>query len=288
MEKKNKLSIIIPVYNEEKNIISTVKRVNDTLKKEVNSLEIIIVNDGSTDRTKELLTKSDLNFSVIEHDCNRGYGASLKSGIKKSKFDLIAIVDADGTYPIEQFPTLLKEISDFDMVIGTRTTKKRKIPIIRRPAKWLLNKFASFIVKKKIKDVNSGMRIFKKQEAEKYWNLYPEGFSFTTTITMSFIMDQLKIKNIPIDYFKRTGVSKISPIKDSYNFLLLILRISMLFNPLRIFMPVFFLTSFFTTISIGRDLYLLNLTDTTAILFIFSILILMMGLLADLINKRFK
>ncbi len=101
-------------------------------------------------------------------------------------------------------------------------------------------------------------------------------------------MDNLTIKNIPIDYFKRSGKSKIHPIKDTYNFLLLILRISMLFNPLRIFMPVFFLTTILTIISIARDIYLINLTDTTVILFIFSILILMIGLLADLINKRLK
>ncbi len=282
------LSVIIPVYNEEKNILSTLQRVHFSLKNVVNNFEIIIVNDGSKDKTQSLLDKKYSDFVLIEHKSNRGYGASLKTGIKKSKYDIIAIIDADGTYPIESFPELLKHISDYDMVVGTRTTKKRHIPYLRRPAKWMLNKFASFIVKENIKDVNSGMRIFKKKKCEKYWNLYPEGFSFTTTITMSFIMDNLTIKNIPIDYFKRSGKSKIHPIKDTYNFLLLILRISMLFNPLRIFMPVFFLTTLLTIISIVRDIYLLNLTDTTVILFIFSILVLMIGLLADLINKRLK
>jgi len=281
------LSIVVPVYNEEKVIVSTVNSLNEVLRtSKIEQYEIVVVNDGSIDNTSTVLESISQDCIIINHEKNRGYGASLKTGIKSSKFDFIAIIDADGTYPIKSFSKLIKYIPEFDMVIGTRTTKNRHIPYLRRPAKWLLNKFASFIVKSKIEDVNSGMRIFKKEYALKYWNIYPQGFSFTTTITMSFIMDNFKIKNIPIDYYKRDGSSKIHPIKDTYNFLLLVLRISMLFNPLRIFMPVFFFISILTTVSIGRDIYLLNLTDTTVILFIFSILILMMGLLADLINKR--
>ncbi len=283
------VSVIVPVYNEELNILSTIDRLQKALAvSDLNAFEIIVVNDGSNDQTAQKLKSIESDIRLIHHDHNRGYGASLKSGIRKSRFDYIAIVDSDGTYPIESFPDLFRFLPEYDMVIGTRTTKKRKIPLIRRPAKWVLNRFASYIVKERIDDVNSGMRVFNRKLAEKYWQIYPDGFSFTTTITLSFIMDHLRIKNIPIDYFKRSGSSKIHPIRDTYNFMLLILRISMLFNPLRIFMPVFFTSLLLTLISIGRDLYILDMTDTTVILFIFSMLTLMIGLLADLINRRLQ
>jgi len=152
--------------------------------------------------------------------------------------------------------------------------------------KWFLNKFSSFVVKRKIVDVNSGMRLFKKEAALKYWNLLPDGFSFTTTITLSMVMDNYRIKNLNIEYLKRKGKSKINPFKDTYDFFLLILKIAMLYNPLRVFMPAFFTVLFMTILSLGRDIYILNLTDTTVMLFIFSMIILMIGLLADLINKK--
>jgi glycosyltransferase involved in cell wall biosynthesis len=215
-----------------------------------------------------------------------GYGACLKTGIKKSKYDWIGICDADGTYPVEKFPDFIKHIKDNDMIIGVRRGKVRSIPLTRRPAKWLLNRFSSYVVRRKILDVNSGMRLFKKEAALKYWNLLPDGFSFTTTITLSMIMDNCRIKNINIEYLKRKGKSKINPLKDTYDFFLLILKIAMMYNPLRVFMPAFFTVLFMTLVSIGRDIYILNLTDTTVMLFIFSIIILMIGLLADLINKK--
>ncbi|MCK4889154.1 MAG: glycosyltransferase family 2 protein, partial [Candidatus Aminicenantes bacterium] len=109
---------------------------------------------------------------------------------------------------------------------------------------------------------------------------------FTTTSTMLFTMENLKVKNVSIDYFKRKGKSKIRPIKDTYNFFLLIMRITMLFNPLRIFMPVFFFTLLLSFGSLARDIYIRNLTDTTVLLFVFSLIIFLIGLLADLINRR--
>ena len=286
MSKINGISIVIPCFNEEKSIENTIKQLIKTFDESGFSYEIIIVNDSSTDNTLEILNKIKSNkISIISNEYNSGYGYSLKVGIKKSKYDYIAITDADDTYPIQDFKNFFEYINNFDMIIGIRTKKGSKIPLLRRPAKWFLNKFSSFIAKRKIRDVNSGMRIFKKELALKYWKLFPDGFSFTTTITLSSIIGKHRIKEIEIKYNKRRGKSKIHPIKDTYNFIMLILRIAMLFNPLRIFVPVFMLFSFFTSISIARDIYNLNLSDTTVILFIFSILMLMMGLIADLIIK---
>jgi glycosyltransferase involved in cell wall biosynthesis len=284
---KTGISILIPCHNEADSIQETVGKIIQVMTPVDKEFEIIVINDGSTDNSLEKLNEITLDtLKVLNNEENLGYGSSLKNGIKESKYPWIGIVDADGTYPVERFPDFLNYCDECDMVIGVRTGKIRAIPLIRRPAKWFLNRFSSYMVNRKIEDVNSGMRIFKKELALKYWNLFPEGFSFTTTLTLSSIMGNHKIKNLSIDYMKRKGKSKIHPIKDTYNFVLLILRIIMLFNPLRISMPIFFFSTFLTVLSIARDIYILNLTDTTVILFIFSIIILMIGLLADLINKK--
>ncbi|MCK4765128.1 MAG: glycosyltransferase family 2 protein [Candidatus Aminicenantes bacterium] len=282
------ITIIIPCYNEADSILKTVEKLHGVMRQSERDFEIIIVNDASTDDTAEKLTEITCKeVKILANDFNLGYGASIKNGIETSSFSWIGITDADGTYPIERFPDLFEHMEKYDMVVGTRTGKIRAIPLLRRPAKWFLNRFSSYLVKRKINDVNSGMRIFKKEIARKYWNFFPNGFSFTTTLTLALIMGNYRTKNITIDYFKRKGRSKIHPIKDTYNFILLILRITMLFNPLRIFMPIFFMTMFLTFFSLGWDIYNINLTDTTVMLFIFSVIILMIGLLADLINKRF-
>jgi glycosyltransferase involved in cell wall biosynthesis len=288
MEKKDmNVSIIIPCHNEAGTITETISQLDRIMGKCQFPYEIIVIDDASTDETGlKLTTLKNRNIRILSNPHQLGYGASIKVGIRNSKFRLIGICDADGTYPLNRFPDLLKEAGDNDLVVGERTGKVRSIPLFRRPAKWFLNRFASYLVKRKIKDVNSGMRVFGKEAAIKYWNLYPDGFSLTTTMTLAFIMGNHGIKNIPIDYMKRKGRSKIRPFQDTYNFILLIMRLAMLFNPLRIFMPAFFLVFFMTLASLGRDIYNLNLTETTVMLFIFSIIILMIGLLADLINKK--
>ncbi len=281
------ISIIIPCHNESETILTIIQKVNEVLSGSSNHFEIIVVDDSSTDDTSHRLAKLDIQkLKVLYNQYQLGYGGSIKEGIKKAKFQWIGICDADGTYPVNRFPDFLKYIRDFDMVVGIRTGKIRSIPLLRRPAKWFLNRFASYLVKRKISDVNSGMRIFRKEIAFKYWNLFPNGFSFTTTMTLSFIMGNYRIKNLSIDYLKRKGKSKIKPFQDTYHFILLILRLAMLFNPLRVFMPAFVVVFLMTLVSLGRDIYNLNLTDTTVMLFIFSIIILMIGLLADLINKK--
>ena len=284
---KTTISIIIPCHNEAKTIGPVIQKIDRALSAIKTPFEIIVVDDSSTDDTARRLTEMNIQTcTVLSNEYRLGYGGSIKKGIKKARYNWIGICDADGTYPVEKFADFLKHTRDFDMVVGVRCGKNRSIPLSRRPAKWFLNRFSSFLVKRKITDVNSGMRIFKKEIVREYWNRFPDGFSFTTTMTLSFIMGDHPIKNLTIDYMKREGKSKIKPFQDTYGFLLLILRLSMQFNPLRIFMPAFFTVFLMTLGSVVRDLINLNLTDTTVMLFIFSIIILMIGLLADLINKK--
>lgn len=280
------LSVIIPAYNEEKAIEQTIQ----SLKKELNRLdlnyEIIVVNDGSTDKTKEILGTIE-GIKLINHPENQGYGAALKTGIKNNGYDWILIIDADKTYPVEAISNLITHAPNYDMVIGARTGKKAKIPLIRKPAKWVINKLANYLSGIKIPDLNSGLRIIKKSLLEKFIFILPDGFSFTTTITLAALTNGYGVKYIPIDYHKRIGKSKFKPIKDTLNFIQLIIKTVLYFNPLRVFIP---LSLILFLLGIGIFIYSNFFTPkiletTTAVLIISSIQLLAVGMIADLIVK---
>ena len=188
---KKQVSIIIPAYNEE----SRIAQVLDYLLNQVNfghiEYEVIVVDDGSTDKTVQILEGYDLK--IVKHEKNKGYGASLKDGIAQAQYDLIAITDADGTYPVDRIPELIGYMDDYDMAVGARTGKGAQIPLIRKPAKWLLSKYANYLVKENIPDLNSGLRVFKKEIYQKFRNLLPSGFSFTTTITLALLSNDYRV-----------------------------------------------------------------------------------------------
>ena len=283
------LSAIIPAYNEEKIIKQTIEGLKKELAKLDLNCEIIVVDDGSTDKTKEILEKIK-GIKLINHPENRGYGAALKTGIKQSQSELILIIDADGTYPSESIPELIKHISDYDMVTGARTGKRAKIPLIRKPAKWTINKLANYLSGTKIPDLNSGLRIIKRPLLEKFILILPDGFSFTTTITLAALTNGHRVKYIPIDYHKRIGKSKIRPIRDTLNFFQLIIRTVLYFDPLKIFIP---LSAILFLLGLAVFIYSYSfapevLDTTTAIFIISSMQILAVGLIADLVVKTRK
>lgn len=286
-------SIVIPVYNEGKMIQKTVSEIRSCLEPNyADSYEIIAVNDCSTDNCEEILDKIKTDYiSVIHHPINKGYGASLKTGIKHSKYDWVVIIDADNTYPAKSIPELLKYIPEYDMVVGARTKKGVKIPFLRKLPKWCLNKLANYLSQTKIPDLNSGLRVMKKTFIERFISILPNGFSFTTTITLAaFTTNDYHVKYVPIDYYQRRGAekSKIKPIKDTLNFIQLIIKTVLYFNPLKIFVPlsiILFVSGI--TILIGRyfftPFYRLEITIITLILT--AIQMLAIGMLAELIIK---
>lgn len=231
------VSVIIPAYNEAGSIKDVVRKIHAALDATDYTYEIIVVDDGSTDGTAASLIGQDV--TILTHPENKGYGASLKTGIRSAKGDVIVITDADGTYPPEMIPRLLGGMDEgYDMVVGARTGKDVNIPILRRPAKFLLKKLADYLSETKIPDLNSGLRAFRKELALKYFHLLPSGFSFTTTITLALISDGYNVNYVPIDYLVRSGgKSKIRPLKDFSNFIMLIVRVICYFNPLKIFLP---------------------------------------------------
>ena len=278
------ISVVIPVYNEEEAIGAVLDELIEIL--EDKTYEIIAVDDGSTDTTVKAVQEKPV--TLIQHTHNIGYGAAIKTGIKNAANDLIVIIDGDGSYPVKAIPELLKEAEEYDMVVGARVGKEVKIQLYRRPAKWFLSKLANYLAETKIPDLNSGMRIFRRKEVEKFYNILPNKFSFTTTITLAYHTTGLLVKYVPINYYKRAGKSKIRPFKDGFNFIMLILRTITYFNPLKVFLPVSFvffvaaiLVFLYSTLVMGRFMDV-----TTVILVVAAIQTVLFGLLADLVVRR--
>jgi glycosyltransferase involved in cell wall biosynthesis len=284
--KEDLVSVIIPVYNEEKCLEDVVSKLKETMIDANLKFEIIMVDDGSTDQSGKII-KGIKGIRAFSHAQNIGYGAALKTGLKKAAGNIIVITDADGTYPIEIIPVLVKEIDEYDMAVGARSMNDKSIPLVRKPMKWVLGKLANYLSGTNIPDLNSGLRAFRKDVAFRFFKMYPSGFSFTTTITLAMHCDGYDVKYIPIKYGKREGKSKINPIKDTINFIQLIWRTVMYFNPLKVFLPIagFILIGFLA--SSYYDVFILDdLTEKTLILFLAFLQIIVIGLLADLIDKR--
>lgn len=281
---KIKTSIIIPAYNEERGIEKVIADVKKYLNQEY---EIIVVNDGSTDKTKQIIEKiSEIN--TIHHPENLGYGAALKSGIRQAQGKYVLIIDADGTYPIESISDLITHKGNYDMIVGARTGSKIQIPALRKPAKWFLGLLANYLTGVKIPDLNSGLRLMKTDVVKKFFYLLPNSFSFTVTITLALLTNNYQVKYLPINYYKRKGKSKISPIKDTIRFIQLILKTVLYFNPLKVF--TFFSLLVFAlaiAIGIGSILFTPKFMDITfIILSVAALQTFFFGLLAHLITKR--
>lgn len=283
-----KLSIVVPAYNEERAIGIVLDQLRETMEKSDVEYEIIVVDDNSEDATPKAARKR--NVKLLRNRENKGYGSCIKEGIRNARYDLIAIIDADGSYPVKAIPQLLENMGDCDMVVGARTGKDVRIPPIRRLAKWFLRRLASYLAGVKIPDLNSGLRIFRKEVAEEFSYVLPSGFSFTSTITLAMLCNAFSVEFVPIDYYKRAGKSKIKPLRDSINFFQLIVRTVMYFSPLKIFLPLS-IALFFVGILVFLYSWLFSpkiMDITVAIIITTSIQVAALGLLADLIGKRRK
>ncbi|MBN2444157.1 MAG: glycosyltransferase family 2 protein [Spirochaetales bacterium] len=296
-QKLEPVSIIIPAYNEEASIYEEITKINDVMNKAGIIYEIIVVDDSSRDKSAQ--RAQEAGARVFHHLNNRGYGASLKTGIYEARYENIVITDADGTYPSDRIPEMLKLLENSDMVVGQRTGKNAKIPLVRKPAKWFLRKLAQFVTGKKVPDLNSGLRAFRKRFVNLYSTLLSDRFSFTTTLTVACLSDDYKVTYLPIDYYKRAGKSKIVP-WDFFNFIVLVLRLSMFFNPHKVFVPIFNLclvlglTKFGLDVAIGmrKAQTVLEffsqpvISGTTLILLLGGLIILLIGMMSDALSRR--
>lgn len=229
------LAVVIPAYNEEHAVRGTVEEVRRALEGTPVSHEIIVVNDGSTDNT--MAEAHAGGARVIDFADNTGYGHALKAGIAASDSDLVAILDADGTYPPAALPAMVRLAASSDMVVGDRGRGMKNVPLIRRPAKWVLGVLASFLARRKINDVNSGLRVFRRPALTRFLPLLPDGYSFTTTITLCMLASGFTVVYHPVAYGRRIGHSKIKA-RHFFKFIFLVFRLTLLFRPLRIFLPL--------------------------------------------------
>ena len=276
------LAVVVPAYNEERSLAGTIERLHATLATTDIDYELIVVDDGSRDSTAAIA--ETLPVRLIRHERNRGYGSALKTGIRAADAAYIAIVDADGTYPLEQLASLYKEASTsgYEHVIGSRNGETVHDTIGRWIARRVLRLLAFISTGRWINDLNSGFRVFSRSMAMQFWSLYPPGFSFTTTITIASIQSGAAVKFVPIDYYPREGKSHIKPVRDFFRFFGLILRISFLFSPLR-----FVGVPGFVLVTIGFGLLGVqafgdrNVADSAVVTLLFGLQLFLNGLIAE-------
>lgn len=278
------ISIVIPAFNEELAVREGIVELREMFAAGDIDAEIIVVDDGSKDNTAREAKAAGAR--VIQHRSNRGYGASLKTGIIAASNDIIAITDADGTYPAKYLPEMLVELEHADMVVGSRTGADVNIPLTRRPAKWFLRVMANYVSNTKIPDLNSGLRVFRRDVAMQYFAILSDQFSFTTTITLAMLCDKYAVTYLPIDYRKRQGKSKIMP-WDAGSFAVLIMRVAMLFRPLRVFLPIAVLCIVYGVFKAGIDLTRdPNISASAIFAFVSALMMVLVGMLGDAVATR--
>lgn len=283
----SRISIIIPAYNVEKSIGQTLAGLREWRAR----AEIIVISDGSTDRTAEVAEGA--GYRVIRHRLNKGYGAALKTGIRAARGDMIVMMDADGEHSAAQISSLVDNFGDNDMVVGARG-KGSHLPLLRRPGKWILSRVANYLAQTEIPDLNSGLRAFRKEVAQLFLHILPNGFSFTTTITLAFLKEGYNIAYVPITTTPRYGSkSTVNPLRDGINTLMLIIRIIALFDPIKVFLPMsiaLFLLGAAYWVGSGIFRYAshvepaFHIPSGAILVMLASVIVFMFGILADQVS----
>ncbi len=235
MDKKPDVSVIVPAYNEASIIGEVVFKIICALEQTDNTFEILVIDDGSTDLTAKVSEAAGAN--VLRHPYRIGNGAAVKTGIRHAKGFITLMMDGDGQHKPEDIPKLLQHMNTHDMVVGARTNDS-KTNLHRYLANKIYNIFASYVCKHKIGDLTSGFRSIKTDIARNFEYLLPNTFSYTSTITLAVIRSGYSLKYVPIVANQRVGQSKINLIRDGVLFLTIILRVSVFFAPLRVFVPI--------------------------------------------------
>lgn len=278
------VSIIIPAYQEQDIIGEIVNRIIQVMSDSGMTYEVIVVNDGSSDRTKDEAEKA--GALIISHPYNIGNGAAVKTGIRHSHGNALIFLDGDGQHQPEDIPQFLHALKTYDMVVGART-KDSKATFQRKLANGIYNGIASYVCGRKILDLTSGFRGIRGSVARELLPLLPNTFSYPTTITLAVVRSGYSLAYVPIQTAWRVGKSKIRPLTDGSRFMLIIFKITTLYSPMKIFLPISILT-FLAGLGYGlfKVLFLDNrYGPTSAMLMTVSILMFLVGLVSEQIAQ---
>ncbi len=228
-----KVTVVIPAYNEEKTIGDVVRGVRRRLA----DTSILVINDGSTDATAEEAEAA--GAQVISHPLNKGNGACIKTALRSIQGGLVAVLDADGQHDPDELPQLLSQLDRYDLVVGARSFKEGEGSILRNTGNFILCRLGSFLAEQKIPDLTSGFRAFRHSIAARFLHMYPNGYSFPSTSTLSLITAGYNVTFVPISVKRRPGdtKSRLRPFRDGFRFIMFILRIISMANPNKIFFP---------------------------------------------------
>jgi glycosyltransferase involved in cell wall biosynthesis len=285
------LSVVLPVFEEAQYIGNLVGELAAFLQARGEAFEIVAVDDGSGDGTLDALKEAAVahpQLRVLRHLVNRGNGASLRTGIRAARGRIVVTMDADGQHRPEHLSNLLALIPPYDLVIGARTSGYRG-PAARSWANGFYNAFSSWLVSRRIDDLTSGLRAMRREAVLHFLPLFPEGFSAPTTTTLAFLKAGYNVTFVPIDVQPRqTGKSKIQPFKDGARFIRVILRMIMLYDPLRIFLPTGVLLGFLGLLAWAAGLWAagrLVLPNAAIFLFSSALMTWLLGLVSDQISS---
>ena len=283
------VSVVLAVFNEEGHLQQEIGRIRAALEASRFSFEIIVVDDGSTDGSRELLRMTE-GIRLIEFPYNRGSGSARKAGTQAARGRVVVWTDVDMTYPNDEIPRLIKELEGYDQVIGARTSEQGTRKFFRVPAKWFIRKLAAYLVESRIPDLNSGLRAFRRDAGLQQLHLLPKGFSCTGTMTLSFLANGYTVNYVPIEYSPRAGRSKFHWWTDTKRYLTQVIRMILTYNPLRFFLPVGTALTFIGIAKLVFDFVTkdFHLATNTLLIFFAGFQMFAIGLLADLMVRLNK
>ncbi|HYT80301.1 MAG TPA: glycosyltransferase family 2 protein [Actinomycetota bacterium] len=283
------VSVVLAVYNERGHVRQEIERIRASLEASSYTFEIIVVDDGSNDGSADELGQIQ-DIRLIRFTRNRGTGAARKAGTRAARGRAVAWTDADMTYPNQEIPRLVKELDGYDQVVGARTSEQGRIKALRVPAKWFIRKLASYLIQQPIPDLNSGLRVFRRDVALQYLHMLPEGFSCVSTLSLAFLANGYSIGYVPIEYRQRAGRSKFHWWTDTKRYVTQVVRMILSWNPLRVFIPVGVVLSLIAITKLGYDWATkdFHVAANTLLVFFAAFQIFAIGLLADLVVRVTK
>ncbi|MGW8435571.1 glycosyltransferase family 2 protein [Nocardiopsis sp. NPDC055879] len=288
-----RVTIVLPCFNEEDHVVDEVKRICSAMDASGYGYELLAVDDASADGTLDRLREVEHLFPrmrVVAFGHNGGAGTVRRIGSQRARGEFVVWTDADMTYPNERIPELVAMLEadpEIDQVVGARTQEMGTHKALRVPAKWVIRKIAERLTNTPIPDLNSGLRVFRRDVARPYLRLLPPGFSCVTTITLAFLSNQHQIRYVPIEYAKRAGTSKFHFVSDAYRYILQVLRMVMYFNPLKVLMPpaLWLLGIGAAKLVFDQVRNLFYLPSNTVFILMTGLLLAAIALLADLIVR---